>query len=187
MQIAISNELLFIIAVALVLVVVLVALIPAARGRRTAPHEGEPTTGEFPDKHVQVNVPWQGFAVTIVRIPYQPLAELPRIEVAGQPWPSRGLLNVVVTRADDPDVLVTQFEPQLTLKMAYSAEDLSRAQEFKLEHPVFGFWDGCQWVLFTAQKHKLTYEENPNPTREIAGYATVELAAWADPFIGAGP
>jgi hypothetical protein len=187
MQITVSNELLFIIAVALVLIVVLVALIPAARGKHIEHHEGELTVNEFPDKHLQVKVPWQGYAINVIRIPFQPLTELPQIEVAGRPWPYRGLLNIVVARADDPDILVTQFEPRLTLKMAYSVEDLSRAKEFKLEHPIFGFWDGCQWVLFTKEKHNLTYEENPNPTREVAGYATVELTAWADPHIAAGP
>lgn len=187
MQITISNELLLVIALALVLIVVLIALIPAARGKHTSPHEGEPIVVEFPDKHVRVSVPWQGYAVTVVRIPYPPLSELPQIEVAGQPWPHRGLLNVVIAREDDPDALVTQFEPRLTLKMAYSAEDLERAKDFQLEHPIFGFWDGCQWVLFTEEKHRLSYEDNPNPTVEIAGYATVELAAWNDPYIARGP
>jgi hypothetical protein len=136
---------------------------------------------------VQVSVPWQGYAVQVLRIPYQSLDELPQIKVADQPWPHRALLNVVVARHDDTDILVTQFEPRLTLKMAYSAEDLQRAREFKLDFPVFGFWDGCQWVLFTLEKHKLAYEENPNPTSEVAGYATVELAAWNDPSIANGP
>jgi len=187
MQIVISNELLLVIAIALVLIVVLVTLIPAARGKHVEPHEGEPTVVEFPDKHVHVNVPWQGYAVKVLRIPYPPLSELPQIEVAGQPWPYRGLLNIVVARQDDPDALVTQFNLPLTLKMAYSQESLARAKEFKLDYPVFGFWDGCQWVLFTKEKHNLSYESSPNPTADIAGYATVELTAWSDPFIGHGP
>ncbi len=187
MQIAISNELLLIIALALVLTAVLVFLIPAARGKHVTPHDGEPTVVEFPDKHVHVNVPWQGYAVNVLRLPYAPLSETPQIEVAGQPWPRQVLLNVVVARLDDPDALVTQFEPRLALKMAYSGEDLGRAKEFKLEHPIFGFWDGCNWILFTEEKHKLAYEDNPNPSDEIAGYASVELAVWKDPAIGKGP
>jgi hypothetical protein len=187
MQIAISNELLLVIALALVLTIVLVSLIPAARGKHVTPHEGEPVVVEFPDKHVHVSVPWQGYAVNVLRIPYPPLSDMPPIEVAGQPWPHLGLLNVVVARQDDPDALVTQFDPPFTLRMAYSAEDLSRAREFKLEHPIFGFWDGCKWVLFTGEKHKLSYEDNPNPTPEVAGYAVVQLTAWNDPFIGKGP
>jgi hypothetical protein len=132
-------------------------------------------------------VPWQGYAVKVLRIPYPPLSEMPQIEVAGRPWPHSGLLNVVVARQDDLDALVTQFEPRLTLKLAYSAEDLGRAKEAGLNYPIFGFWDGCQWVLFTEEKHRLSYEDNPNPAAEIAGYATVELAAWNDPYIGRGP
>ena len=187
MQVAISIELLLVIAVALVLVVILVALIPAARGKHDTPHDGEPIDVEFPDKHVHVSVPWQGYAVNVVRIPFPPLSELPQIEVAGRPWPHLGVLNVVVARHDNPDALVTQFDPRLTLRLAYSAEDLGRAKEAGLNYPVFGFWDGCRWVLFTKEKHRLSYEDNPNPTAEIAGYATVELAAWSDPYIGRGP
>ena len=187
MQIAISNELLLVIALALVLIAVLVFLIPAARGKHDTPREGEPTDVEFPDKHVHVSVPWQGYAIRVLRIPYPPLSELPQIEVAGQPWPYGGLLNVVVARYDDSDALVTQFNPPLTLRMAYSQESLERAKEFKLDYPVFGFWDGCQWVLFTKEKHSLSYEPSPNPTSDVAGYATVELSAWSDPFIGHGP
>jgi hypothetical protein len=96
-------------------------------------------------------------------------------------------LNVVVARHDEPDALVTRYDPALELRIAYSAEDLARAKEFKLDNPVFGFWDGCQWVLFTNKKHDLSYEPSPAPTDEVAGYAIVHLTAWNDPAIGAGP
>ncbi len=187
MQLVISNELLLIFALALVLVLVLVFLIPAARGKHDTPHDGEPTDADFPDKQVHVTVPWQGYAVKVLRLPYAPLSETPVIEVAGRPWPHAILLNVVVARYDDQDALVTHFNPPFTLRMAYSAEDLERAKQAALEFPVFGFWDGCRWVLFTKEKHNLSYEPNPTPTPEIAGHAMVELAAWIDPSIGHGP
>jgi len=187
MQIAISNELLLVFAIALVLIILLVFLIPAARGKRDTPHEGQPIVEEFPDKHVEVTVPWQGYAVKVLRLPYPPLSEMSPIEVAGQPWPHSVLLNVVVARHDDQDALVTRFEPRLTLKIPYSAADLERARQFKLDYPIFGFWDGCKWVLITEEKHNLLYPTNPTPTSEIAGYATVELSAWSDPAIAKGP
>ncbi len=187
MQLVISNELLLILALALVLILVLVFMMPAARGKHDTPHDGEPISAEFPDKHVHITVPWQGYAVNILRVPYPPLSELPQIKVADRPWPRRGLLNVVVARQDEPDTLVTQYNPPLALKMAYSTEDLEHAKEAGLDHPVFGFWDGCQWVLFTAEKHRLSYDPSADPTVEVAGYATVELAAWNDPAIGNGP
>jgi hypothetical protein len=187
MQIAVSNELLLVFALALVLTVLLVFLIPAARSRRGSSHGDGPVEEEFADKHVQVTLPWQGYAARVLRLPYPPLDEMPPIEVGGQPWPRSVLLNVVVARQDNPDALVTQFNPPLVLKMAYSTEDLERAKEFKLDYPVFGFWDGCQWVLFTREKHNLSYEPSPDPTLEIAGYASVELAAWNDPAIAKGP
>ncbi len=187
MQIAVSNELLFIFVLALVLILLLIFLIPAARGKHHEPHEGQAVVEDFPDKHVQVTVPWQGYGIKVLRLPYPPLSEMPPIEVAGQPWPRLVVLNVVVARQDDPDALVIAFNPALTLRMAYSLEDLQRAKEFKLEYPVFGFWDGCKWVLFTREKHALSYEPSQNPTTEIAGYAIVQLTAWNDPSIGKGP
>jgi hypothetical protein len=187
MQLAISNELLLIFAVALVLILLLIFLIPAARSKDHEPHEGDPVVEDFADKHVQVTVPWQGYLVKVLRLPYPPLSEMPPIEVAGQPWPHHVLLNVVVARHDNPDALVIQFNPALTLRMAYSMEDLERARGFKLDYPVFGFWDGCKWVLFTKEKHGLSYEPNASPTPEVAGYAVVRLTAWNDPSIAGGP
>jgi hypothetical protein len=200
MQVAISNELLVVLVLALVLVLLLVFLIPAAGRKRHVPptNEGEPLVEEFPDKHVQVTVPWQGHAVKVLRIPYPPLSEMPPIKVAEQyDWPHHVWLNVVVAREDEPDALVTQFDPRLELRIGYSAEDLNRAQAAGLEHPIFGFWDGCQWVLFTEEKHELSYEpvadksisheSNVAVTEQVAGYAVVQLAAWSDPSIAGGP
>jgi hypothetical protein len=168
-----------------VLIVVLVFLIPAARGKHDTPREGEPTDVEFPDKHVHVSVPWQGYAVRVLRIPYPPLSELPQIEVAGQPWPYGGLLNVVVARHDDSDALVTQFNPPLTLRMAYSQESLERAKEF-IGLSVFGFWDGCQWC--SSRKKSTTCRTSPAQIRQ----ATSQVMPSSNyrhgrSFIGHGP
>jgi hypothetical protein len=200
MQVAISNELLVVLVVALVLSLLLVFLIPAAgRKRQVAPpHEGEPLVEEFSDKQVQVTAPWQGYAVKVLRIPYPPLSEMPPIKVAEKyDWPHHVWLNVVVAREDKPDALVTQFAPKLKLRIGYSAEDQDRARAAGLEHPIFGFWDGCQWVLFTKEKHDLSYEpptdkpisheSNSNPTEQVVGFAVVQLAAWSDPAIAGGP
>ena len=70
MLVAISNELLLVFVLALILIVLLVYLIPAARGQRGSSHDDEPvTTGPitavYPDKHVEVTVPWQGYGVKV--------------------------------------------------------------------------------------------------------------------------
>jgi hypothetical protein len=200
MQVAISNELLVVLALALVLVLLLVFLIPAAgRKRHIDPtNDGEPLVEEYPDKQVQVTVPWQGYTVKVLRIPSPPLSEMPPIKVAEKyDWPHHVWLNVVVAREDNPDALVTQFAPRLKLRIGYSAEDQDRARAAGLEHPIFGFWDGCQWVLFTKEKHDLSYElpadnsnshePNASATEQVVGYAVVQLAAWSDPSIGGGP
>ncbi len=203
MQIVISNELLLVIAFALVLIIILVVLIPAARGKPAPSHEGEPIVVEFSDKHVQATVPWQGYAVKVLRIPYPTLAEMPPIKLAEKhDWPHHVWLNVVVAREDNPDTLVTKFDPKLELRIGYSAEDLARARAAGFEQPVFGFWDGCQWVLFTKEKHSLSYESpsdqstshppvshesNSNSAEQIVGHVVVQLSAWSDPSIAGGP
>ena len=182
-----SNELLLVFVFALILIAVLVYLIPAARGRRGNSHAGEPITQEYPDKHVHVTVPWQGYGVKVLRVPSPALDEMPPEREGEWPWPRRVLINVVCARQDDVDALVTHFDPPLVLRMAYSAEDLKSAQAKKLDNPIFGFWDGSRWVRFTAEKHHVTYEPNPHPTEEEAGYASVQLTAWSDPSIANGP
>ena len=188
MQIAISNELLLVIVLALILVLVLVFLIPAARNKRdNGDHDDGPIVQDYSDQGIKVTLGWQGFQARILRIPYPPPDEMPKIKVADQPWPRVVRLNVAVARQDTPDILVTHFDPKLVVEMTYSAEDLRIAQEYKLDYPVFGFWDGCAWVLFTAEKHGLTYHPAASPTNEVAGYAQVSLSEWSDPAIGHGP
>jgi hypothetical protein len=200
MQVAISNELLVVLALALVLILLLVFLIPAAgKKRQVAPtNDGEPLVEKFPDKNVQVTVPWQGYAVKVLRIPFPPLSEMPPIKVAEKHnWPHHVWLNVVVAREDEPDALATQFAPKLELRIGYTAEDQARAKAAGFENPIFGFWDGCQWVLFTKEKHELLYEPlkdkstshepNVNAAEQVVGFAVVQLAAWSDPAIAGGP
>jgi hypothetical protein len=181
-----SNELLLILVVALILAAMLIFIIP----RSDKPGEEktvttETTVQEYPDKQVKVSIDPQGFPVRVLRLPYAPDEEM-RSE-QDEFHPTTILLNVVVARQDNPDLLVTQFDPPLTLEMTYSPEVLNRARELDLKYPVYGFWDGCKWVRFVPEKHRLDYQEEAHPTEQVAGRAIVQLSKWSDPALGRIP
>lgn len=181
-----SNELLLIFVVALILAALLISLIP--RSDKSSEDKNittEATIAEFPDKQVKASIASQGFPVRILRLPYAPQAEMRSDQ--DEFHPTTILLNVVVARQDNPDLLVTRFDPPLDLEMTYSSEVLKRAYELDLKHPVYGFWDGCKWVKFTPEKHKLDYQDEAHPTEQIAGRAIVQLSQWSDPAIGRFP
>jgi hypothetical protein len=148
----------------------------------------QPIVKEYEDKNVTVTVKYQGFAVDVLRLPSPPLEEM-RAATGGLPdefTPYRVLLNVVVARQDNPDLLVTKFNTPIEIRMGYTTVDLKRAKEKEnLDRPQFGFWDGCRWILFTEKKHQLRYE--PANRSDLAGYAVVTLSEWADPALAAGP
>ena len=147
----------------------------------------QPIVKEYGDKNVTVTVKYQGFAVDVLRVPSPPLEEM-HAATEGLPdefTPHRVLLNVVVARRDNPDLLVTKFSTPIEIRAGYTAVDLRRAKEKNLSQPEFGFWDGCRWILFTEKKHQLRFE--PSDRADLAGYAVVTLGAWADPALGYGP
>jgi hypothetical protein len=147
----------------------------------------QPIVKEYGDKNVTVEVKYQGFGVEVLRLPSPPLEEMraPADGPADEFTPHRVLLNVVVARQDNSDLLVTKFSTPIEIRAGYTAVDLRRAKEKNFEQPQFGFWDGCRWVLFTEKKHQLRYA--PSDRADLAGYAVVTLSAWADPALAFGP
>ncbi len=181
-----SNELIVVGAVALVLIVLLVSLIPRSdKHRKPEPPPSDPIVQDFADKQVKVTLPLQRFPVKVARLPYAPLEEM-RSE-KDEFTPRTILLNVVVAREDDPDLLLTTFDPPLQLELTFSQAVLQQAKDLGLPYPQYGFWDGCKWVKFTAEKHQLQYEDDPHPSEQSAGKARVTLTQWSDPAIGRDP
>ena len=172
---------LVVLLIPVILLILIVIVNPAGSG------SGKTIVKKYADKHVTVTVPPQGFAVQVLRLPAPPLAEMRSLQdtLRDEFTPRRVVLNVVVARRDNPDLLVTQFAPPIELRAGYTTDDLKRAQEQDLKHPQFGFWDGCRWILFTEKKHQLRYE--PADRADLAGYAVVTPSAWADPPIAFGP
>jgi hypothetical protein len=181
-----SNELVVILAVALVLIVILVALIPRSDKQREPNNvPSDLMVEEFADKQVKVFLAPQRFPARVLRLPYAPPEEMRSDN--DEFTPTTLLLNVVVARQDDPDQLLTTFDPPLQLELSFSAEVLRHAHELDLAYPEYGFWDGCKWVKFTANKHQLEYEAETHPTDLVAGKARVTLTQWSDPVMGRVP
>jgi len=152
------------------------------------PDPTQPIVTHFDDKNVTVTVKPQGFGVRVLRLPSPPLEEMHSAQDAlrDEFTPHRVLLNVVVARRDNPDLLVTKFSSPIEIRAGYTMIDLRRAKEQQnLAQPLFGFWDGCRWILFTEKKHQLRYE--PSDRADLAGYAIVTLGEWSDPPIAFGP
>jgi hypothetical protein len=176
---------LLLLLIPVVLLVFAVIVNPPKKDRE--PDPTQPIVAHFDDKNVTVTVKPQGFGVQVLRLPAPPLEETRSTQDAlpDEFTPHRALLNVVVARRDNPDLLVTKFSSPIEIRAGYTAVDLRRAKEKSLSQPQFGFWDGCRWILFTENKHQLRYE--PPDRADLAGYAVVTLSVWADPLLGYGP
>ncbi len=163
------------------------AVIVNPRPKRDDTDPTQPIVKQYDDKNVTVTVKYQGYAVDVLRLPSAPLDEMQsKLKELPDEFPARRvLLNVVVTRRDNPDLLVTHCNPPLELRAGYTAADLKHARDAGLEYPYFGFWDGCRWVLFTQEKHQLRYEQADRA--DLAGYVVVTLSQWSDPPIAYGP
>ncbi len=142
-------------------------------------------TREFKER-VKLTVKWQGYPINVLRLPYPPQEEMQSEQDEFKP--RRLLLNPALVVQSRREQLVSKFDPPIEIQIAYTRVDLKFAQEHGLEYPQAGFWDGCKWVLFTQEKHQLTYRKRRrNDAAAIAGYLLVKFSEWADPALGMGP
>jgi hypothetical protein len=180
-----GRMVLILLLIPVVLLVFAVIVNPPPKREESDPTQ--PIVKTYEDKNVTVTVKYQGFGVQVLRLPSPPLEEMRSTQevLRDEFTPRRVLLNVVVARRDNPDLLVTKFSTPIEIRVGYTAVDLRHAKEKDLNHPQFGFWDGCRWVLFTEKKHQLRYA--PADRADLAGYAVVTLSEWADPALAVGP
>ena len=149
----------------------------------------------FLEAGVTVTVQQQSRPVLIVERSMPPLEDLHSDH--DEFTPGQALVNFEVVDAENPEAIVATFDPPITVKFAYSEAAVLEAQKLTVSAnkskrqseavpmPLFGFWDGTHWVLFTAEKHRLTY--TPNELPGTGGTATVTLYRWADPPTGVWP
>jgi hypothetical protein len=153
------------------------------------------TERSFLEAGVTVSVQQQSRPVLIVERSMAPLEDLHSDH--DEFTPGQLLVNFEIVDAENPEAIIATFDPPITVKFAYSEAAVLEAQKLSagakrskpqsetIPMPLFGFWDGTHWVLFTAEKHRLTY--TPNELPGTGGTATVTLYRWADPPTGVWP
>ncbi len=97
--------------------------------------------------------------------------------------PGRLVMNFDVVDENDNDSVISEFDPKLEFQVKYTKADRDRVpagQSLQL-----AFWDGDDWVIFTAAKHGFALHADPDPNK--GGYASVAISRWADPPLAWGP
>lgn len=136
---------------------------------------------EFAEEGVTVNVPAQSKRIRAVKLPLLPLSEMPAVPGGFQP--RRPVMNIALVDEDDPETFLTRFDEPFELRVRYTKADHDRAEA--AGRPLaLAFWNGSEWVRFTAAKHQFRLEPDENPAR--GGFGVAQIAHWGDPVVSWG-
>jgi len=136
---------------------------------------------EFSAEGVTINLPKQQKKTRVEKLSRSPLADMPA--ASGGFQPGRVVINFQIVDEDDPETVLTEFNPKFELRIRYTPADLKRAQNAgkPLE---LAFWDGAKWVKFTPEKHDFKLEADPQGG---GGFGVAMIGSWGDPNIAWGP
>ena len=137
---------------------------------------GEELVCKAEQERVTVVVPWQGRKVQVENLPPGTLEEL--WSDKDEFMADRLVINFEVVDAANYEIINT-FDPPMQLEVAYTAEDVAKANE--LENLVLGFWNDEYWVAFTKEKHDFVLEGDSN-----GGIGIVKILSWGDKPIAWG-
>ncbi len=137
----------------------------------------------FDEEKVTITVPVQkGKRAKAVKLPLGKLDEMKGKKDGFKP--GRLVINFNLVDEDDPETILTEFDPPFELRIRYSRGDLERAG--RANKPLeLGFWNGSEWVVFTPEKHQ--FELQPDSQENAGGYGVALISHWGDPNIGWGP
>jgi hypothetical protein len=138
---------------------------------------------DFDEESVTITVPDQKVKkAKAVKLPLGKLDELKGRE--GGFKPGRLVINFALVDEDNPETILTEFDPPFELRVRYTRGDLERAKKAgkSLE---LGFWNGDEWIVFTQEKHQ--FELQPDTQGNAGGYGVILISHWGDPNIGWGP
>ncbi len=136
-----------------------------------------PTRREFKSEGVIVNFPGQARAVQVQRHALPAVESMPVVPGGFRPF--RLVINLKLVDAAQPDREVSEFDPPIEIRVRYTASDLARAAAAG-SSLCLGFWDGKQWIRFTAEKHQFHLESGPSP--QAGGWGVVSISQWGDPI-----
>lgn len=137
----------------------------------------------FDEEKVTITVPAQKKKkAKTIKLPLGSLNEMRGRE--GGFKPGRLVLNFALVDEDDPDTVLTEFDPPFELRIRYTRGDLERAR--RANKPLeLAFWNGSEWDLFTQEKHQ--FELQPDAQGNAGGYGVALISHWGDPNIAWGP
>jgi hypothetical protein len=138
---------------------------------------------DFDEESVTITVPDQKVKkAKAVKLPLGKLDEMKGRE--GGFKPGRLVINFALVDEDNPETILTEFDPPFELRVRYTRGDLERAKKAgkSLE---LGFWNGDEWVVFTPEKHQFQLQSDAK--ENAGGYGVAQISHWGDPNIGWGP
>jgi hypothetical protein len=138
---------------------------------------------DFDEERVTITVPDQKVKkAKAVKLPLGKLDELKGRE--GGFKPGRLVINFALVDEDNPETILTEFDPPFELRVRYTRGDLERAKKAGKSLQL-GFWNDDEWVVFTPEKHQ--FQLQPDAKENAGGYGVAQISHWGDPNIGWGP
>lgn len=131
---------------------------------------------EFDAGDVRVTVPSQKKKAKVEKLAKDTALE--RKELAGFK-PIRVVINFQVVDEDDPQTILTEFDPKFELRVRYTPADSQAAQRANKELTL-AYWNGSTWVKLTREKHEFRLEPNPQGQ---GGFGVAMIKSWGDPNI----
>jgi hypothetical protein len=135
-----------------------------------------PTRKEFRKEGVIVKIPGRPTPIQVRRLDLPAIDTMPAVPGGFQPF--RLVINLQVVDPAQPEVEVAMFDPPIEVRVRYTAGDLEKAAAVGKDLSL-GFWDGKQWVRFTAEKHQFRLAPGASP--QSGGWGVVSISRWGDP------
>lgn len=131
---------------------------------------------EFDAGDVRVTVPTQRKKAKVEKLTKD--TSLEQRELAGFK-PIRVVFNFQVVDEDNPQTILTEFDPKFELRVRYTPAD-SRAAQAVNKPLALAYWDGSTWVKFTREKHEFRLEPDAQGS---GGFGVAMIGSWGDPNI----
>jgi len=132
----------------------------------------------YPFVDLEIIVPDQSRWVRVVEKPLPPLESMPGSKGFN---PLRLIGNIAIVDYDDPEQVVTTFDPPIELNAIYHDLDLYEAAHTTRTLKL-AYWNGWRWVVFSTRTHHFELLP-PND----GGIGKAKIARWAgDPPVAWG-
>jgi len=140
-----------------------------------------PRRVDFDTEGITVTIPDQRRRINVRKLGLGRMENMPPVKGGFQPH--RLVANFELYDEDQPEGYLVEFDQPFELKVRYTRADMLRAEREGVALAL-GFWDGKNWVRFTAEKHGFHLQPDANPAK--GGFGVVSIAKWGDPPVSWG-